>query len=487
MDRTLQSDPLAATWHIDTIDPRAGLAFASWRVNDLLGDGELSTRPLYHLAPPAFSPVQVANPATALTAERFGFQLGLFDEDGEMPFDDLGDVAEFVRRAYLSSGRADDPEGGEPSPVPAPRPDGPLGRVPEVERFGEDDRGFGHLIQQFASRKTPRGHSEHMSWVTLVETSTKDGRTLAGLPLILAGARLTLLELVSRFPGSGDSEKLFIWHQSAIRLATTLIRMGIVREIARRDRFDNLQSYLAEFLESATRSFWGAGIKASYRGENLLWRTIGLMYGIHPERWPYELSLTAHHNAAEPMDDLASLPIALRHASHIHSPDPARSSLADLLSATLAAPELMVKDSELQSLSAFAAARVVCFEGMPWIAGPRWAPYYWPGRSYDDARLALLCNETYAWLACELPDRSFSSSLEEMIANPTSESQGTGEVADAHRFSFHDTATGARLRPSMITIANPLATINAMPIKETISGNSPNTMIPETTAHTVKQ
>ena len=100
------------TWYIDTLDPRAGLAFASERTPDLLGqpddvwdlDDEVST---VFVRAPGFLVEPVPNRAVALAAARGSFQFGLFVDGLEAPFDSVDDVREFVRRAYLRASGGD--------------------------------------------------------------------------------------------------------------------------------------------------------------------------------------------------------------------------------------------------------------------------------------------------------------------------------------------------------------------------------------------
>jgi len=124
-------EPGSAKWRIDTLDARGGLAFASWREADLEEGARLFDRPVFHFSPPAFTAIPVASPATALAAERHGFQMGLLDAEGEIPFENLTDVAEFVRRVYIGSGRSDGDDGDD-SPVPPPEGE-PPDLPPEIE------------------------------------------------------------------------------------------------------------------------------------------------------------------------------------------------------------------------------------------------------------------------------------------------------------------------------------------------------------------
>ena len=87
----------AADWRSQAGDPRI------WSKRQACRTGPSSISP--HRPS---RPRPVASAATALAAERHGFQLGVYDETGEVPFDTLADVAEFVRRIYVRTGRSEE-------------------------------------------------------------------------------------------------------------------------------------------------------------------------------------------------------------------------------------------------------------------------------------------------------------------------------------------------------------------------------------------
>jgi hypothetical protein len=133
-----------SSWQFDALDPRGGIAFASWRSFSLTDEENgLREAPCVRIGAPFFFPESVATRALARAANRGSFQLGLFIEGQEVRFATLDAVIEFVRRVYLRSGGGDGLDGGA-APVP-PRPVGggpelpPLPEEPELPRGPESE------------------------------------------------------------------------------------------------------------------------------------------------------------------------------------------------------------------------------------------------------------------------------------------------------------------------------------------------------------
>lgn len=104
------------SWYIDAWAVRDGMAFASERAPNSIKEVQSTV----FLSVPALEPVPIGRISTALRATRSGFQDKFHDLDGaEVPFQNLEQIQEIVRRAYLVSG-------GGPAGVGvncAPRPD----------------------------------------------------------------------------------------------------------------------------------------------------------------------------------------------------------------------------------------------------------------------------------------------------------------------------------------------------------------------------
>jgi len=130
---------VSEAWRIDSLDARAGLAFASWRGADLMSPSPQLDQPAVFLSPPTFQPEAVANRAVGFSASRGRAQLGVYLEEAELAFESLEALTEFVRRAYLAGGGGDAAGGGGgvgPPRAPEVGPEAPAepGRGREGER-----------------------------------------------------------------------------------------------------------------------------------------------------------------------------------------------------------------------------------------------------------------------------------------------------------------------------------------------------------------
>src|SRR5262249_44379666 len=90
------------------------------------------------LCVPDLQAVPVGRISTALRATRSGFQAGFRDQDGaEIPFDNLGQIRDLARRAYLAAGLGPGAPGAIAGPVPSPDVDGGPGSAYLEEEFAE--------------------------------------------------------------------------------------------------------------------------------------------------------------------------------------------------------------------------------------------------------------------------------------------------------------------------------------------------------------
>ena len=104
-----------AHWYIDAWSIRDGAAFASRRQPQ-----SREAENTVFIAVPDLEPVPVGRLSTALSATRRCFQAGLWnDDDSEVAFESLEQVAELVRRGFLVGGLG---PGGAASPTPGFRP-----------------------------------------------------------------------------------------------------------------------------------------------------------------------------------------------------------------------------------------------------------------------------------------------------------------------------------------------------------------------------
>jgi hypothetical protein len=108
---------------IDAWCPVDGVAFVSRRHAEFA-----RVKQTVYVAPPFFEPEPIASIATALAATHGHFQLGFYDQEQEIAFDNLDEVILTIRRVYLGGGSETLPP-GEPALVPVLPPDEPPGGV----------------------------------------------------------------------------------------------------------------------------------------------------------------------------------------------------------------------------------------------------------------------------------------------------------------------------------------------------------------------
>lgn len=143
---------IAERWFLDAWNVVDGKAFASWRGAEPPRFKAPRRKGSVFLAAPYFEPEWTSRPSTALAAWRLGFQPGLHEQgQAEIGFDNLEELREFVRRAYLGGGGGGmDPEGVAPilppegaAPIKPELPEGPTPEPPPVEFFEAVERILG--------------------------------------------------------------------------------------------------------------------------------------------------------------------------------------------------------------------------------------------------------------------------------------------------------------------------------------------------------
>jgi hypothetical protein len=126
-------------WFIDAWAVHDGRVFASRRPRE-----SISADATVFMSVPDLEAVPVGRISTALRATRSGFQEGLRTNDGdaaEIPFRDLRQVRDLVRRGYLTAGLGPEAPGAIAGPVPRPEVGpGPGGAYLESEFADRDGR-----------------------------------------------------------------------------------------------------------------------------------------------------------------------------------------------------------------------------------------------------------------------------------------------------------------------------------------------------------
>jgi hypothetical protein len=387
------------SWRLDTIDPRAGRAFASRRdqnVNVLSGIGEDVL--CAFISPPSFNPEFVGNRSVALGLARGSGQIGLFREKGEISFDTLGAIAEFVRRVYLRGAAGDGPaEGGGSFPKgrdddAPPPPFSPVEADPDHSGndFVKDVIGLADGNYE-RSNKLPENVS-----TKACALETKVGATSARR--LARGAARSLAEALRRAPTSETAPEYEQWLAIVGRI------LGIVR---------HMQLWPLVHFEIAEPHLRDWFLNQGSLGK-MIWHTI---VDNRPDYWIYwHWMWPGFPLTSDPFADLAQVPLP----SSIGNFDVSGSrTLQTLLSALIATPsdvlasKLPQQDRETRSeLILFAAACLNSGIDMPAILvnGPfpptRYPIFYKP-----------LLSKTLHWLSHNLPKVVFDQDVERLICS----------------------------------------------------------------------
>lgn len=243
-------------WRIDTLDPRGGLAFATWGYKE--GKSSHAEPYCIFVGAPHFQPEPVANRAIALAAGRGAFQTGLFVNDTEVPFPTPDAVAEFVRRVYLRSGGGDGTDGGggeAPPPIlPEGRPDLPL--VPELGERESGDRPLAYAILndiRTLSKKSSGltlGSIEECRWSKLSRGEENEKReTATDGPSMLGSAAVILIhEMLRRLPLAGNPAALATWQRYARALGSLFTYLGLWRLLLTQPYYSSVQHTISKLL-----------------------------------------------------------------------------------------------------------------------------------------------------------------------------------------------------------------------------------------------
>lgn len=220
-------------WKIDTLDPRGGLAFATWR-KDTLSTGSLGDDddPCIFVSAPGFRVEPVTTRSMALGAGHGAFQMGFFRTgDVEVGFPEPGAVAEFVRRTYIRSGAGDGNDSG-PSPGPLPqRPSSDEYRWPgdSLKNLKSDPQLRNlivdtlYMFRELIDKTSDDQASPFNGWPRFKTAPAP------GAPQMLASAAVRLIyELFARRPDqSEDVPRLLAWQRDAQRLRDICTRLDL--------------------------------------------------------------------------------------------------------------------------------------------------------------------------------------------------------------------------------------------------------------------
>jgi hypothetical protein len=189
-------------WFIDSWAVLDGLAFASKREAD-----SIKADATVFLSVPDLEPVPVGRISTALRAQRGNFQDGFRDDLGnEFGFDNLDQVRELVRRAYLGGGLGPTPAPVEGRPIDPFLREGPIPAEEARSEYSGPSGGeyYRRELDRLKGLGPPSAvHADYsaLQYVEkrrpLLESLFKSDDSLAFYPYLRAFGEATVLELVS--------------------------------------------------------------------------------------------------------------------------------------------------------------------------------------------------------------------------------------------------------------------------------------------------
>lgn len=408
-------------WYFDALDARAGRAFATLRPDDLFTSDTLDeSGATFFIGPPDFEPEPVASRAVAMSAARHGFQEGLLDEQGEIPFRDLASAAEFVRRVYVRGGGGDGGGGrGEAAPGEGrgPPPDLPLFGGESGEGTEDADMGLDPALRfaafawafQDASESSDRGDYQNVH-----EEYPKADRSISAAPVarLARGALRTALANLSDHIGHGDIETTGKRAGVVTALGRSIWHAGLIRPIA-----EIIRSHLklADWFERRITPSDHLG----YDEGIALLLLSGAEFGHHPPHyWPREWAAIVGRtdwNGADPVETLFRLraPPPYQKQFVAGACKPGQVSIGHLLFSILGSPQLSLAngapDDDLFEILLFAATIIVQ------RAMEADLPPIWSNNDGSFVRASLIVRQAERWLRRNIAMKAFSPDLELLI------------------------------------------------------------------------
>ena len=419
---------MSVAWRIDSLDPRAGLAFASFREADLDRADPPLDRDAVFLCPPAFGPEPVRSRAIGLSAARGRAQLGIFVDETELAFESLEALSEFVRRIYVSSGAGD--AGGGAGGDGRPRPPAPEGGGFEsggeeegphsesgatVIRLAQDASEGSNALSFQAGEPAP-------TYTLEVGTDWAARGSVDGRHALANGASELVLEFLRRLPksGRGTAADMARWCEGAGRLGAAIAILDLWPPILfgpRRDGFERITKQIYGNLGLASGEtrlilpflFAGYGINAAASAYGMAMHYTMVM------RYLPQPAPSLHLRPGDPVDSLASWPVPDYVALLVDSAQRDVSTL-HLLSAASASPLKLAGFRPVH----YRAADILlfCVAHLLATAEPVGTNSAFAGD--DDVRDAMhsnLARRTLEWVRDQFPRLIFPGQLEQLIAD----------------------------------------------------------------------
>lgn len=413
---------MSDAWRIDSLDARAGLAFASWREADLSGGAPRLDRDAVFLSPPAFSPEVLGSRAIGFGAARGQAQLGVFLDGEELAFATLEALTEFVRRLYMGSGGGDAGGGGG-----RPGPPEPEGGGPPEDLTWRSREGTGAALAVLKVAAAAAGLAEGLKYVggePVQAAALYTARTVAGAPVgdglaIANGAAELVTEFLSRYPVRDQAEEVDRWLASAQRLGVAVTGLGLWPAILEGPFAPALQDLRIRIARTLR-------LPSDWAASHYL---LPALFGGLPSAWPWPRRLRMDRRpliadyerivlaaarfrapSCDPLDDLEVWPLPGDIAKLVGSAQPAVTAF-HLVSTISATPEKLSEGQNIHVRAAeillFCVAHVLA-EADPPLGGS------WLRRPHRTSA-AEMANRSLEWMSTQWPTFVFPRQVEALI------------------------------------------------------------------------
>jgi len=400
-------------WHFDGWDRQAGRAFATRRSRGAdLAENRADWGPTVYIAPPDFRPEQIGSTSIALSAARAAYFAASVppnaNAENELSFPSANAAAEFVRRAFVGSGR--NRGGGGEGGVP------PTDRNPPQRPEGEGnefDALWSYLgIAEELRQKLEGGRVQTaLPMLSLAQTFTRGVREEG----IESGAlQLISSMLEARLGGKLDG----VWPPAFATLHRAMVELQIWQQWAQRPNDDPKTIRNARYLCNPVSALIGLPVDEAFVRDNASGVIAAVIYvcslsdtrilSEHAEyaRYLFKMSHgtnTLYRYAAFGMtadsfdrfEPMFSWPLP----AYVNREERAVNSVGGLLMAFIASPARVAKWNGALDIVLFAAALLAS------RIEDRAAPD-WRGRAAAH------------WLAGSVPTHVFSQDIEALIWEP---------------------------------------------------------------------
>ena len=423
-------------WYIDSIEPWGGRVFATYRTPDLSSKA-LDEGMSYFMAPPAFEAELVASRSTAMSAERMGFQVGLYLKQSEVAFPSLDAIRDFVRRTFVTNGPDATPTAAAGATEP-PRDKGGEGQTLTLDEQPPSGRGPQHTLlsafEEFHERSSKLEVGESVQWQGLGGPLaphlpiSDEKQTARELVLLLAQtAWWCLIDCYERVPEPADS-RWVSWVAEARAFCRAIDRLDLWDALAHLIATNKLHAALPGNLagvwssspnpEIAARRvvLWARYQAAVADRRNIQdfensWRYIDWVVGYYQK-----------HELVTPYEDLSlircPIPCDELNTANGGSPLSMRALLLRLISAPVLALKLPSRRQEqIVSLVVFGAAQMASQSIAKIIPShPLVLSDSTPSSTYSPKLFSTLAPVLWRWIERNFPRHVLAPAVEALVA-----------------------------------------------------------------------